>query len=75
VPSIEECPIRAAAWGDKLMQAIMRKYMKSSGEFGNMKVILTTKIAMFFLLPCASWLLSSYKFILFKNYLISWHNS
>ncbi|KAM0913692.1 hypothetical protein ACQ4PT_011980 [Festuca glaucescens] len=38
VPSIEECPIRAAAWDDKLIQAVMRKDMKSSGEFGKMKL-------------------------------------
>ncbi|KAM0889706.1 hypothetical protein ACQ4PT_027521 [Festuca glaucescens] len=38
VPSIEECPIRAAAWDDKLIQAVMLKDMKSSGEFGKMKL-------------------------------------
>ncbi|KAM0906862.1 hypothetical protein ACQ4PT_016499 [Festuca glaucescens] len=38
VPSIEECPIRAAAWDDKLIQVVMRKDMKSSGEFGKMKL-------------------------------------
>lgn len=63
MPSIEECPIRAAAWDGKLIQAVMRKDMKSNGEFGKMKVILTTQIDMFFLLPCASWLLASCKFI------------
>jgi hypothetical protein len=38
VPFVEECPIRAAAWDDKLIQAVMRKDMKSNGEFGKMKV-------------------------------------
>ncbi|KAM0908670.1 hypothetical protein ACQ4PT_015315 [Festuca glaucescens] len=38
VPSIEKCPIHAAAWDDKLIQAVMRKDMKSSGEFGQMKL-------------------------------------
>jgi hypothetical protein len=39
VPSNEECPICAAAWDEKLIQVVMRKDMKSNGEFGKMKVI------------------------------------
>jgi hypothetical protein len=38
VPSEDDCPIRAAAWTDKLIQAVMRKDTKVSGEFGKLKV-------------------------------------
>jgi hypothetical protein len=38
VPSEEECPIRAAAWDDKLIQAVMRKDAKGNGVFGKLKV-------------------------------------
>ncbi|KAM0898666.1 hypothetical protein ACQ4PT_021822 [Festuca glaucescens] len=38
--SIEECPIRAAAWDDKLIQVVKRKDMKSTGEIGKMRLFL-----------------------------------
>jgi hypothetical protein len=38
VPSEDDCPIRATAWTDKLIQAVMRKDTKVSGEFGKLKV-------------------------------------
>lgn len=42
VPSAEDCPIRAEAWDDKLIQAVVRKDTKSNGEFGKLRVIITT---------------------------------
>jgi hypothetical protein len=38
VPSEEECPIRAAAWNDKLIHAVMKKDSKGNGEFGKLRV-------------------------------------
>lgn len=38
VESKEVYPIRAAAWNDKLIQAVMRKDAKGDGEFGKLKV-------------------------------------
>jgi hypothetical protein len=38
VPSAEECPIRAEAWTDKLIQAVMCKDCKDDGEFGKLRV-------------------------------------
>jgi hypothetical protein len=38
VQSEEECPIRAAAWNDKLIQAVMKKDTKGDGEFGKLRV-------------------------------------
>ncbi|KAK1614435.1 hypothetical protein QYE76_019952 [Lolium multiflorum] len=33
----EECPIRAAAWNDRLIQNVMRKDSKGNGEFGKLR--------------------------------------
>jgi hypothetical protein len=38
VQSEEECPIHAAAWNDKLIQAVMKKDTKGDGEFGKLRV-------------------------------------
>lgn len=38
VQSEENCPIRAAAWNDRLIQAVMRKDRKSDGQFGKLKL-------------------------------------
>jgi hypothetical protein len=38
VPSADECPIRAAAWSDKLIHAVMRKDSKGNGQFGKLRV-------------------------------------
>jgi hypothetical protein len=38
VPSEEECPIRATAWNDKLIHAVMKKDSKGNGEFGKLRV-------------------------------------
>ncbi|KAM0867629.1 hypothetical protein ACQ4PT_041882 [Festuca glaucescens] len=37
VQSEEDCPIRAATWNDKLIQAAMRKDSKGDGEFGKLR--------------------------------------
>uniref|UniRef100_A0ACD5YX16 Uncharacterized protein n=1 Tax=Avena sativa TaxID=4498 RepID=A0ACD5YX16_AVESA len=38
VPSVEDCPIRAAAWDDKLIQAVVHKDTKTNGEFGKLRI-------------------------------------
>ncbi|KAM0898622.1 hypothetical protein ACQ4PT_021790 [Festuca glaucescens] len=37
VATDEECPIRAAAWNDKLIQIVMHKDSKGNGEFGKLR--------------------------------------
>lgn len=32
------CPIRAAAWSNQLIQAVMQKDRKPNGEFGKLRV-------------------------------------
>jgi hypothetical protein len=48
VPSAEEYPIRAEAWTDKLIQAVMRKDSKCNGEFGKLRVSVCTSFLFFF---------------------------
>jgi hypothetical protein len=38
VATDEECPIRAAAWNDRLIQNVMHKESKGNGEFGKLRV-------------------------------------
>jgi hypothetical protein len=38
VATDEECPIRAAAWNDRLIQNVMHKDSKGNGEFGKLRV-------------------------------------
>ena len=38
IQPVSECPIRAAAWDNKLIQAVIQKDKKPNGEFGKLRV-------------------------------------
>ena len=38
IESETDCPIRAAAWTNQLIQAVMQKDRKPNGEFGKLSV-------------------------------------
>jgi hypothetical protein len=48
VATDEECPIRAAAWNDRLIQNVMHKESKGTGEFGKLRVSVFQPVNLFF---------------------------
>ena len=41
VPSATDCPVRAAAWTNQLIQAVIQKDTKPNGQFGKLRVRLS----------------------------------
>lgn len=39
IESASDCPIRAAAWSNQLIQAVMLKDRKPNGEFGKLRKV------------------------------------